>query len=575
MSNYPQNEDMNRFAREDTNDTSVTLSPKVEEVPLRVEFPSTHVDSRETVFHGLSKEIRSLPGNTFLDRYQKERELTGKSAVFDLDYDIYENRRPEGILDIPRYIRDVLNSQSDWNADNWSRLGRQHMQHVHNPHVDIYRADPLSSLSITFRASVIMFIMFSILWMTNPADGFEAVGTFYTMFARKMLGTFAVLQSWAMRHAHFFNESLSVENYHFLHLLVNSTFLDLVESPVSALGVLGHSQPYSIVYKLYQDFALGKTVRDNYSYIRTMYIHSPDEDIYKSTSRFKNRKRIPLNRLMFVDSFRKGFSTKHALARRWGIRLNSLKRRIYFRFSESFDMFWTAKQHRFPKIYHFYMRCVNYRRRMYTRKLKFFVKSFHEVIGTKYNGQLNLGFERYVFLRFNTGGASRWWAAQAYVTRRFIYEDRMWGIRRSIYDFDTVEEEDRYLSPSDMDTAQRHYFGNTTNEDYPDHVEYAVSHMSLYRLLLSLFKYEALPSVLPLNDLMHGSAADNVGKVFGLVARAQFVWLIPVVLITVHAVHGIAHMFMDQAIGTDDVRTRASVWSNLERMLMLLVLGIL
>jgi hypothetical protein len=170
MSNYPINADMVKYFREDTTDTTVTLTPKKPDGPVRIELPSSHEDMRETVFHGPSSEIRKLPGYSFLEEAVRDREQTERSAVFDLNYDVYGNRRPDGLLDSFRYIRQVWTNQVLWNEDNWKNLSAQEVSHIHNPHVEAYRADPISSLSITFRASSIIFILASILWVVNPTD---------------------------------------------------------------------------------------------------------------------------------------------------------------------------------------------------------------------------------------------------------------------------------------------------------------------------------------------------------------------------------------------------------------------
>jgi hypothetical protein len=172
MSTYPNNEDMLKYFREDTNDTTVTLSPKKEEGPLRVEFPSLHGDCRSTIFHGPSSEIRNLPGYSFLEAAVRERESEKRSAVFDLNYDIYGNKRPEGFFDYYRYFKQIKADQILWNASGWRGLDRQTVAHIHNPHVDSYRADPISSLSITFRASSIIFISIAALFIINPTDSF-------------------------------------------------------------------------------------------------------------------------------------------------------------------------------------------------------------------------------------------------------------------------------------------------------------------------------------------------------------------------------------------------------------------
>lgn len=456
MSGYPVNEDMTKYFREDTNDTTVTLTPKKEEGPLRVEIPSSHKDERATVFHGPSSEIRNLPGHSFLDEAVRIRELQENGAIFNLNYDIYGNRRPEGFLDYFRYFKQVLNEQTLWNASGWRGMDRQKLSHIHNPHVETYRADAISSLSITFRASSIIFLTISAFWIINPTDSF-------TLFYSVLSGFGFFIQ----RSTQILDFNLLDSIFYFFWKLHD--FLDK-----NTLSVFGFFTPFS--------FKSGD-----------MVFSSTQVTPYFYSTRF-----LPDFSSYITDAL--DFSTS-----------------MYTNF---------AINSRLSKFSHVYKNIV--------QKVFVFPEDTADFSSPNYRGGLSTFTWRYT------------WALRRLVVFHFpsMKLDQWFSI--------TKKEQFGYMSQKPWHHSSRH---KTWIDFYAHSVQGPVSRIVSHDTLTSVFLIFTL-----------SSASTYL---------VWTVWTVLVALLTVHATHGISHNFMDQSIGTDDIRTQAPFWTFLERFFLLVVFGLL
>lgn len=457
MSNYPINEDMNKYFREDTTDTTVTLTPKKEEGPLRIEIPSSHKDQRVTFFHGPSSEIRNLPGYSFLDQAARDRELSENSAVFNLDYDIYGNRRPEGFLDYFRYFKQVLNEQTLWNAHGWRGMDRQRLSHIHNPHVETYRADPISSLSITFRASSIIFLTISAFWIINPTDSFG-----------------------------FFNSILAVPG----------VFIE----PLTQ--VLHFNSLDSVLYVFWRahSFLENSTIFFSDSY--TPFVVDPKNNTVLAVSQilpyFYIARFLPTISSYITEAL--DFSTS-----------------IYTNF---------AITSRLSKFSHVYKNIVE--------KLFIFPENTPDFSSPGYRGSMST----------------------------FTWKYNWWILKRAVFHFPTMKI-DQWFS-----ITKKEQFGYMSQKPW--------AHPSRHKTWIDFYAHSVQGQG---SRIVSFDTFTSIFLLFSFSSTSSYLvwvgWLVLVALLTVHATHGISHNFMDQSIGTDDIRTQAPFWRFLERFFFLVVFGIL
>ena len=476
MSNYPVNPDMIKYSREDTTDTTVTLTPKKPEGPVRIEIPSSHSDRRETVFHGPSSEIRNLPGHSFLEGAVRDREQTGRSAVFKLSHDIYGNRRPDGFFDVFRYFRQVMTNQALWNTDNWKDLSSQELDHIHNPHVEAYRADPISSLSITFRAASIIFILFSIIWVINPTDIIHLI----PLVLEKM-------------------------EYDYVSVYYRLYFNNFIEHAT-----------------LYEGEGVGISIFD----IPSLRVSS----MLSGQSLFHT---IPQT---IVDSMQGLLQETHT-----GI----------YRFTSTyFPQIFTASVHPF-----------------YAYLAELDTYSLYSV------------FRQLVYIQDDDADPTRYqrWAlvfdfvnmdSPSYLHHHMVERPRFLGT--PVYlNADTMCD-DMYAHQIHLNEFCERRVAEEFAAAETDAERLAWFYSAAYDLFISFSIYQPEQT---------GYLSTVPHYIFSVLPQfflfTSYYWLMFYTALTVHAVHGVSHTFMDQAIGTDEIRTRAPLWVFLERFLVLVIVGIL
>ena len=455
MSNYPVNPDMIKYFREDPTGATVTLTSKKTEDTVRIEIPSSHKDMRETVFHGPSSEIRNLPGYSFLDQAAVDREQTHRSGVPNLNYDIYGNRRPEGFFDTFRYFQQVMTSQKLWNTDNWKHLRSQELSHIHNPHVETYKADPISSLSITFRAASIIFIIFSIIWAVNPSDVFHAI-------------PFVVEKA----------ESDVVSVYY--RLFYNGFFIE------DYATVLEAEKKWFNFFKLDSFLVTFKELRV------LQFPQTYDE-------------------VEGLDSFKEEFMPNKA----------SLFEKL-IGIQDTSNFYFELRKCSIPLRGN-----VAHEADYLTARLEDF-----------YFPELTFGK--------NTG---------EYRHPEFPYHTNTFYCRKCTDYVNWLDKQGIKTSP-----------GEPMLNSYP-----CVFDNRSINFSFESYKAYEIP-VYPQPNFIYQQLLPFLASFF---LTTEYYWLIFFAALTVHAVHGVSHTFMDQSIGTEDIRTRASLWLFLERVFVLIILGIL